>query len=173
MIKIRAGIILIEHEEILLVRHNVSARKYHPDYDAKPTAVKDYWVFPGGGVLQGETLETCAKRETLEETSIKVEIGPLLFLGESIWPDGERHIINFFFEAKRIEGNVKKPRWTFLDEKYDEPAFLPLSKLDEIILLPDIKTYIKRLSKGEIFRGTYLKNLWESYTDVDTKYGVE
>jgi hypothetical protein len=50
---------------------------------------------------------------------------------------------------------------------------LPLSKLDEIILMPDIKTYIKRLSKGEIFRGTYLKNLWESYTDVDTKYGVE
>ena len=33
---------------------------------------REYWVFPGGGVEKDETSEQAAKREVLEETSLKV-----------------------------------------------------------------------------------------------------
>ncbi|KYO65509.1 NUDIX domain-containing protein [Thermovenabulum gondwanense] len=164
MIKLRAGIVLIENEKILLIHHNLSIRMYKPHYK-NSNVIKDYWVFPGGEVLHGETLEACAKRETLEETGIVVEIGPLLFFGETIWPDGNRHIVNFFFAAKRINGEVIKPKQPLPDEKFDMPSFVPLSKINEITLLPDIKTYIKRIYEGEKFRRVYLKNMWK---DIST-----
>jgi ADP-ribose pyrophosphatase YjhB (NUDIX family) len=165
MIKVRAGIILIENDEILLVHHKTRARRKSYSYFLENDiyTLDDYWVFPGGGVLQGETLESCAKRETLEETGIEVEIGPLLFFGETIWPDGKRHIVNFLFEAKRInEGEIKKTKCPFPDERFDVPSFIPLSDLKDIVLLPDIKTYVRRFSEGEMFRGVYLKNMWEN-----------
>jgi len=33
----------------------------------------DIYTFPGGGILSGESLDECAKREVLEETGIKVK----------------------------------------------------------------------------------------------------
>lgn len=33
---------------------------------------KEYWVFPGGGVESGETLEEGLHREILEETNLKI-----------------------------------------------------------------------------------------------------
>jgi len=56
----RAGIILIEDDKVALIeRHR---------------AKLDYYVFPGGGVDEGETPEQGAIRETLEELGDDVEI---------------------------------------------------------------------------------------------------
>jgi len=56
----RAGIILIEDDKVALIeRHR---------------AKLDYYVFPGGGVDEGETPEQGAIRETLEELGVDVEI---------------------------------------------------------------------------------------------------
>ncbi|NPV53737.1 MAG: NUDIX hydrolase [Firmicutes bacterium] len=161
MLKVRSGVVLIEDGKFLLVRHNVLAR----GRDVYPVMTDtnidmEYWVLPGGEVRQGETLVECARRETLEETGLEVEIGPLLFLGETIWPDGERHIINFFFEARRLRGEVRKPEWSFPDERLDMPAFLSISECEKITLLPDVLTLLKEIADGKIIYGIYLGNLW-------------
>ena len=56
----RAGIILIEHNQLALIeRHR---------------AGQHYFIFPGGGVDEGETDEQAAIREAEEELGIRVEI---------------------------------------------------------------------------------------------------
>ncbi len=58
--RVRAGIVLIEDNKVALIeRHRAGL---------------DYYVFPGGGVDEGETPEQAAIRETMEELGIEVRI---------------------------------------------------------------------------------------------------
>jgi len=56
----RAGIILIEHNQLALIERHRSGQHY--------------FIFPGGGVDEGETDEQAAIREAEEELGIRVEI---------------------------------------------------------------------------------------------------
>jgi len=59
-VRIRAGIVLIEDNKVALIeRHRAGLH---------------YFVFPGGGVNEGESPEQAALRETLEELGIEVTI---------------------------------------------------------------------------------------------------
>jgi 8-oxo-dGTP pyrophosphatase MutT (NUDIX family) len=56
----RAGVILIENKKVVLIeRHRAGL---------------DYFVFPGGGVDEGETPEQGAVREAMEELGLEVAI---------------------------------------------------------------------------------------------------
>jgi len=56
----RAGIVLIQGDKVALIeRHRAGL---------------DYYVFPGGGVDEGETPEQAAVRETMEELGVEVSI---------------------------------------------------------------------------------------------------
>ena len=58
--RVRAGIVLIQDNKVALIeRHR---------------AGMDYFVFPGGGVDEGETPEQAAIREAMEELGIEVSI---------------------------------------------------------------------------------------------------
>ena len=58
--RIRAGIVLIEGNKVALIeRHRAGL---------------DYFVFPGGGVDEGETTEQAAIREAREELGVEVAI---------------------------------------------------------------------------------------------------
>jgi len=58
--RIRAGVVLIEDGQVALIeRHRAGL---------------DYFVFPGGGVDEGETVEHAAIRETMEELGVEVII---------------------------------------------------------------------------------------------------
>lgn len=58
--RVRAGIVLIKENKVALIeRHRAGL---------------DYYVFPGGGVDEGETPEQAAIRETMEELGIEVAI---------------------------------------------------------------------------------------------------
>jgi 8-oxo-dGTP pyrophosphatase MutT (NUDIX family) len=58
--RIRAGIVLIEGDRVALIeRHRAGL---------------DYFVFPGGGVDEGESPEQAAVREAMEELGIQVAI---------------------------------------------------------------------------------------------------
>ncbi len=58
--RIRAGIVLIQNGKVALIeRHRAGL---------------DYYVFPGGGVDEGETPEQAAIREAMEELGIEIAI---------------------------------------------------------------------------------------------------
>lgn len=58
--RIRAGIVLIQDNKVALIeRHRAGL---------------DYFVFPGGGVDEGESPEQAAIRETMEELGVQVTI---------------------------------------------------------------------------------------------------
>lgn len=58
--RIRAGIVLIQGNKVALIeRHRAGL---------------DYFVFPGGGVDEGETPEQAAVREAMEELGIEIAI---------------------------------------------------------------------------------------------------
>lgn len=147
MIKVRAAVILVEDDKILLIRHQRDGQTY--------------WTFPGGGVRQGETLVECAAREVMEEAFIQVEVGNLLFCGDTIWPDG-RHVVNVFFGAQRIAGSVRKPPLPFPDERLDQPDMIPLSQLSELHLLPDVRAIVESVADGTWAGPIYQGNMWQS-----------
>lgn len=146
MIEIRVGVVVIEDNKILLVKHTRNS--------------KSYWVLPGGKPRQIETLQECGKREVEEETSLIVEVTDLLFTGETYWPDGKRHIVNFFFRGIPQSGTVKKPRWSFPDEKMDVPVFVPLEELKTLKLYPDISDTLLDIASGKITNQLFLGDLW-------------
>src|SRR5512142_628749 len=58
--RVRAGIVLIQNDKVALIeRHRAGL---------------EYYVFPGGGVDEGETPEHAAVREAMEELGIDVAI---------------------------------------------------------------------------------------------------
>lgn len=65
--KMAAGCIVVEGERVLLVKRGIE-----PGYGR--------WVFPGGHVDRGETVEEAALRETLEECGVVAEVDELLGL---------------------------------------------------------------------------------------------
>ena len=59
---------------------------------------RTYYVFPGGGAEQGESVEEAARRESEEELGLHVEIGELL--AEDVF-EGE---LNSVFAARVVAG---------------------------------------------------------------------
>ena len=74
--RIRAAAIVVEGDSMLLVKH-----QGHGPEDGYV-----WWVPPGGGVEGEESLEECARRETLEETGLSVELGNIVYVREFLEP---------------------------------------------------------------------------------------
>jgi ADP-ribose pyrophosphatase YjhB (NUDIX family) len=64
------------------------------------------WALPGGFVDYGETLETAARREAKEETSLDVELKSLLYVYSHPSRDPRQHTVSAVFIA-RAEGTPR------------------------------------------------------------------
>ncbi len=139
---IRVAAIIIENGKILLARH-----KKHGNV---------YWVFPGGRLNYGETVKMCAIRELKEETNFDIEISNLIWIVESIPPDGSRHVVNLFFEGKIVSREFIYGE----EEGLEGIEFIPIRKVDELILYPDLKMELKSWILNRV-TPIYLGNKWE------------
>ena len=85
---------IIHNDAIMLIRH-----KHH-------ATNRTYWVFPGGGIEDGETEEECISREMKEETNLIVSVERLI-LDEPEHPD-EIYKWQKTYLCRPIEG-IPKP----------------------------------------------------------------
>lgn len=123
-------IIINKNQEILLVKHRKKDR--------------EYWVLPGGHLDYGETIAQCAERELKEETCLDGKFERIVFLSESLAPDGTRHIINIFVLLTVIGGEIQIGEG---ENILCEIAYKPLTELSELIVFPDINTQILKNQK--------------------------
>jgi 8-oxo-dGTP diphosphatase len=76
---IGVGAVILQNDRALLVR-----RATEP--------LRGEWSVPGGALELGEKLRDGTAREALEETGLTVEVGEVLDVFDSIFPDAEGHI---------------------------------------------------------------------------------
>lgn len=70
------GAVIVRDGQVLLVRR------------ANPP-LQGEWSLPGGALEVGEKLRDGIAREVKEETGLEVEVGPVLDVVDSIFPDGD------------------------------------------------------------------------------------
>ncbi len=142
-IRIRVAAILLEGNRLLLVKHEKEGRAY--------------WLLPGGGVEYGESLSQALVRELREETSLEIAPGAVVLLNDSIAPHGGRHIVNVYFTAKALGGTLSMGS----DPRVVAAAFVPLEKLQELQLYPDVReALLEAAQNGFSQSARYLGNLW-------------
>lgn len=117
------------------------------------------WIPAGGGLEFGETLQEGLKREFLEETTLAVEVGDLLFTNQYVAPPF--HAIEFFFEVKispevlkealkesyfpKNEPSLAEVRWLSFEEINQIPNPLKHKFLRNISSIAEIKDLPKLL----------------------------
>jgi 8-oxo-dGTP diphosphatase len=100
---------------------------------------KEYWIFPGGGVKFGETLEEAIKREIKEELGIEIEVKKLLAFKEAIFPKYNYHTVIFFFLAKPLGG------FLINEKKILEARYFDLKEIENLNLVDSANWVLKRL----------------------------
>ena len=96
------------------------------------------WCSPGGHIEFGESLQDVARRETLEETGIKIK--NIMFMGitNDMFEKEKKHYVTIWFAADYASGKVKlNPEFDKLDwfswGRFPKPLFVPM------------KNYLERL----------------------------
>ena len=91
------------------------------------------WSYPGGHLEFGESWETCAKREVMEETGIEIKNLRFGMVTNDVFEKEHKHYITIFIVADYDAGDLKlmEPhkceQWDWFEwGQFPEPLFLPI-----------------------------------------------
>ena len=88
---ISAAALIVRQKQLLLVNHRKNGQY-------------DFWVPPGGKLQDTESIFDCARRETMEETGLSVELDRIIYIVEYAEPG--YHFCKFFIRSKRFNGTL-------------------------------------------------------------------
>ncbi|KAA0779481.1 MULTISPECIES: NUDIX hydrolase [Bacillus cereus group] len=135
VMQVRVTGILIEDEQVLLVKQKVANRN---------------WSLPGGRVENGETLEEAMIREMREETGLEVKIKKLLYVCDK--PDASPSLLHITFLLERIEGEITLPSNEFDHNPIQDVQMVPIKDLSQYGFS---ETFITLISEGFASAGSY------------------
>lgn len=139
-VRIRCTALIIENNSILLVEYDHNGIHYN---------------LPGGGLEPGETIMEGVAREVLEETTAQVEVGPLALIYEfsphkqsGDYEVNGNHALHLIFECKLKNNSI--PQLPPNPDAYQTGVkWIPLDKLDSVLLIPNIHKQIKGYSQNK------------------------
>jgi len=115
-----AGVLVVRDGRVLMVLHERGGM-YR-------------WELPSGVVDPGESFEETAARETLEETGISVEVGPLLCTAVMDIPNEEYRGINAYFHAEALDDAM--PHTSPKKERIAAAAYVDLATISPLEIHP-------------------------------------
>jgi 8-oxo-dGTP diphosphatase len=119
------------------------------------------WVLPGGRPRPHESMGSCVRRETREETGLDIHpLGCALVL-EVNDPQSRRRIVELVFLADKFD-----PAAPLTGEPGRRPMWVDWEDLRELALHPPIAGFLRDLSRGDAKHARYLGNLWRPGTVV-------
>ncbi|MFH1637938.1 MAG: NUDIX hydrolase [Candidatus Woesearchaeota archaeon] len=132
--RIRVGALIFKDNKILLVKH------VHPETGYI------WWVPPGGGLQDEETIYDCAKREAFEETGLKIKTGNLAYLRQFIYREFKQNNMDVYIVAEIESGTetIKNIYGKGDDEHFiKEVGYFSKEAIQEINVFPEIlKTWL-------------------------------
>lgn len=159
--KVRVAAVIMEAECILLIEHRRRGRAY--------------WTLPGGGLMEGETISECLRREVKEETGLDVELSHLLFVADVVPQNdsSDGHVVNLIFHAIVSGGELMPGYGGRIDETLDRVEFVPLASVPALSLYPPIALDIAEAFLREFTgKAKYLGNLWQEIQTPDRGRGT-
>jgi len=96
-------------------------------YDGEPDAL---WTLPGGRQEDRETKPQTLLREFREEASLRVSVGPLAYVSESIDRSRGQHVINVTFFVEDTDARVQ-PRAQ--DPAVEDVRFVPVQDAPDLL----------------------------------------
>jgi len=139
--RVGVGIILLKNNKVLLGKRNSDPKKASSELHGEGT-----WTLPGGKINFGEKIINCTKRETLEETGIKIKGTRLVSVTDEIVYDA--HFVSLVFLCDDFENEPK----IMEPEKITEWKWFPIERLPEPMYIPS-KNAINNFKEGKIYKG--------------------
>jgi len=134
--RISSGAIVIDEGKVLLVRHQLTD-KY------------DFWVAPGGGVIDEEDILSAAVREAKEETGFNVEPVKPVYIEQFYQPT--THHIKTWVLCRLVGGNMSVEAPEATRENIVEARFFSREEIQN--------------EQRPVFPEIVNTRLWEDYAD--------
>jgi 8-oxo-dGTP diphosphatase len=126
---IGVGAVILHGDRVLLVK-----RATEP--------LRGEWSVPGGMLELGEKLRDGAAREALEETGLRVEVGEVLDVFDSIFPDADGrtqyHYVLIDFLCRPLSGEA------IAGSDVSEVKWVTLAELGNLRLRPSISDVVSK-----------------------------
>ena len=129
-IRLSAKAVIIEDNKLLVMHHR--------------STDGDYYILPGGGQKNGETLDAAIQRECLEEAGVKVGVIDVLYIHDYIEANHEFaglnpgfHQVEIIFECQLLDDSTLG-QGTQMDTRQIGVSWLPLDELSQHPLYPKI-----------------------------------